>query len=232
MIPEVPFLPFEEQILLWINGHHTPFLDAFMFMISHLPAWLPLLVVLLFWLFYKKPWQETLFLLFFITLAIVLGDQLSSGFAKPFFARLRPTHTEGLREQLHIVFNYTGREYGFFSGHATNFFSVALFLSLVVRERKFSIMIFSLVALVCYSRMYMGVHYLSDILAGLMVGGLVAYLMYKLYSYVRRRFLSTAYKPTKDAFAFGLSYVLFGLYCFVPVLLAFALALAQILKRL
>ncbi len=232
MTPTVPLLPFEEQILLWINGHHTPFFDAFMFMISNLPAWLPVLFVLLFWLFYKKPWQETFLLLLFVTLAIVLGDQLSSGFAKPFFARFRPTHTEGLREQLHIVFNYTGREYGFFSGHATNFFSVALFLSLVVRERKFSIMLFSLVALVCYSRMYMGVHYLSDILGGVLVGGLVAYLMYWLYSYVRKRFLPSAYKATKDVFAFGLSALMIALYCFLPILIANAFAVVKILERL
>ncbi len=227
-----PLLPFEEQILLWINGHHCSFLDAFMFMISNLPAWLPLLFVLLYWLFYKKPWQETFLLLLFVTLIILLGDQLSSGFAKPFFARFRPTHTAGLKEQLHIVFNYTGREYGFFSGHATNFFSVVLFLSLVVRERKFSIMLFSLVALVCYSRMYMGVHYLSDIIGGVIVGGLVAYLFYQLYAYCRKKFLPTGYKTSKEIFAFGLSFVMIALYSFLPVLSAYALAVVKILKRI
>ncbi len=227
-----PLLPFEEQILLWINGHHTPFLDAFMFMISNLPAWLPLLAVLLFWLFYKKAPQETLLLLLFLVGAILLGDQLSSGFAKPFFARFRPTHTEGLREQLHIVFNYTGREYGFFSGHATNFCSVALFLSLVVRERKFTLMLCSLVTLVLYSRIYMGVHYLSDILAGGLVGGLVAYTFYLLYAYCRKRFLITGHKATKEIFAFGLSSVMIALYSFLPILSAYALAVVKILKRL
>ncbi len=227
-----PLLPFEEQVLLWINGHHTPFLDAFMFMISNLPAWLPLLFVLLFWLFYKKPWQETLLLFFFVALLVLLGDQLSSGFAKPFFARFRPTHTEGLREQLHIVFNYTGREYGFFSGHATNFCSVALFLSLVVRRRKFSIVILSLASLVCYSRMYMGVHYLSDILAGMMVGSLLAYLLYQLYTYLRQILLPNAEARATDIFTIGLDYVMIALYSFLPILSAFALAVVKILKRL
>ncbi len=227
-----PLIPFEKEILLWINGHHTPFLDAFMFMISNLPAWLPLLVVLIYWLFYKKAWQEGALILLFIALLVFFGELISFSFAKPFFARFRPTHTEGLQEQLHIVFNYIGREYGFFSGHATNFFSVALFLSLVVRERKFSIMLFSLVALVCYSRMYMGVHYLSDILTGLIVGGLIAYFLYLLYAFCRKRFIPTGYKTSKDVFALGLKTVMIALYSFLPVLSAFALAVVKILERL
>ncbi len=232
MLLSPPLLPFEESVLLWINGHHSSFLDAFMFMISNLPAWLPLLVVLLFWLFYKKAWQETALLLFFVALCILIGDQLSSGFAKPFFARFRPTYTEGLKEQLHIVFNYTGREYGFFSGHATNFFGVAFFLSLIVRNRRFSTMLFVLVSLVIYSRMYLGVHYLSDVLAGVFVGGVVAYLLTFPYHYLRKILSPTSHKQTKEVFALGLNYVLIGLYCFLPILMAYSLAVVKILKRI
>ncbi len=226
-----PLLPFEKDILLWVNGHHTAFLDSFMFMISNFPAWSPILLVIIFWLFHKKAWQEGLLILLFVGLLVFVGELISFNFAKPYFARFRPTHTDGLRQQLHIVFNYTGREYGFFSGHATNFFSIALFLSLIIRNHKFSLIIFSLVSLVCYSRMYLGVHYLSDILAGIVVGGTLAYLYYLLYLWLRQRLMPRS-KSTREVFAQGLSLVLTALYSFLPVLSAFALAFAQIFKRI
>ncbi len=202
-----------------------------MYMISNFPAWSPVLFVLVGWLFYRKAWQEGALIVLLIALLVFVGESLSFSFAKPYFARFRPTHTEGLKDQLHIVFNYTGREYGFFSGHATNFFSIALFLSLIIRNRKFTAIIFTLVGLVCYSRMYLGVHYLSDILAGIIVGGSLAYLMHLLYKWLRNIILPRS-QSSELVFAKGLGVVLVALYSFLPVLSAFALAFAQILSRL
>ncbi len=224
-------LPFEVDCLLWINQHHSPFLDVFMTLISGFNAWFFVLFGLLCLLFYRKPWQEGALILIFLVLCILIGDRLSSGFAKPFFERFRPTHTEGLMEQLHIVFRYTGHKYGFFSSHATNFFSVATFLSLIVRDKRFALVLFPLVLLVCYSRMYLGAHYLSDILVGAVCGSAIAYLLKFPYSYLRQKFSPVAYLTSKEVLANGLEYCLLTLYLFIPILILYSLAFVKILKN-
>ena len=116
----VPFLPGEIELLQAINGTHSPFWDAAMWLISNFAAWIYPGFALLFFLFWRKPTSEALLLLLCVGLCIALGDLISSGIAKPFFARLRPTHSPWLQEGLHYVYGYHGGNYGFFAGHSAN----------------------------------------------------------------------------------------------------------------
>lgn len=226
-----PLLPYEVDILMWINGHHSPMLDALMYMISNPPAWMPVVAVLLYYLFDRKPWQEALLLLLCVGLCVLCCDQLSSGFAKPYFARPRPTHTEGLADQLHIVYGYMGRMYGFFSGHASNFTAVGVLLCRVVRSRSLSWMTALLVILVMYSRMYQGVHYLSDILVGAGVGLFVGWSMSLLYGYLRRYLSPLSRIGSQQVYAQGLNYLMLALYAFLPILLAYSYQVGKIVQR-
>lgn len=227
-----PLLPYEGDLLLWINGHHSPFLDAFMYMISNVGAWLPLCAVLLYYIWTKKPWQEAVFLLLAIALCIVLGDQLSSSFAKPFFARFRPTHAPEFREAIHVVYNYVGYPYGFFSGHSCNFFGAATVLVLAVRKTWHSILVYSLVLLVVYSRMYLGVHFFSDVLVGMIVGGALGYLCNYLRERLRRAYSPWGRKPTAEVFAPSYRLWLGALIAFLPILISYSWQVAKIIKRL
>lgn len=227
-----PLLPFETDILMWINGHHSPVLDAFMYMISNQGAWVPVVGALLYFLFAKKPWQEGVLVILTIALCIVICDQLSSQFAKPFFARYRPTHAEGFKDMMHVVYNYVGREYGFFSGHASNFFAVATVLSLVVRRRWHTLLLFFLVSCVAYSRMYLGVHFLSDILAGIVVGLTVGLLMSFLYKWLRKKFSPLWHKESSEVFEYGYKAWMGVLILFIPVLLSYSWQVAKIIARL
>lgn len=224
-------LPYEVDLLLWINGHHSPMLDAFMYMISNPPAWMPVVAVLLYYLFDRKPWQEALLLLLCVGLCVLCCDQLSSGFAKPYFARPRPTHTAGIVEQLHIVYGYMGRMYGFFSGHASNFTAVGVLLCRVVRRRSFSVMTCLLVSMVIYSRMYQGVHYFSDVLVGAGIGLVVGWLISLLYGWLRLRVSPLARMESRQVYAPGLGYLMFTLYCFLPILLVYSYQVGSIVQR-
>lgn len=227
-----PLIPFETEILVWINQHHNAFLDAFMYMISNPGAWAPLVVVLLYYLFAKKPWQEGALIVLSIGLCILICDQLSSNLAKPLFARPRPTHTEGIQDLLHVVYNYVGGPYGFFSGHSSNFFACATILALAVRQRLHSILIYSFVILVVYSRMYLGVHYLSDILVGMIVGLSVGTLVHFLREYLRKELSPLHYKPTYEVFKAEYQVWLIGLVAFLPILISYSWQVARIIKRL
>ena len=159
-----PFLPGEVALLHAINGAHSPFWDAAMFLISNVGAWTFPAIALLIFLFYRRPKSEAVLLLLMVGLCVALGDVLSSTLAKPFFERLRPTHTPWLQESLHYVYGYHGKLYGFFSGHSANYTAVATFLCLTFRDRRFTAVLSLLVAWVVYSRMYIGAHFFSDCL--------------------------------------------------------------------
>ncbi len=228
----LPIFPLDQELLLWINQHHSAFLDAFMFMISRAWAWLPVVGAFIFWLFYKKPWQESLLILLIILIGIGLGDNLSSTWAKPFFARLRPSHTEGLKDLLHYSFDYQGGSYGFFSSHATNFFALGIFLIQIIRDKRFSFIMLLLVSLVAYSRMYLGVHFPSDIIVGVLCGSLIGLAMAKSYQWLKGKIHSLNYPRRQSNLDQGLGYFLIALYLFLPILSCYSAQLSQIIKEL
>lgn len=225
-----PLIPGEVGILKAINGWHSPIADAFMYMISNTGAWIPVVAVLLYYLFYRKPWQEAVLFILCVGLCILICDRLSAGFSKPFFARPRPTHLEGLGDLLHIVFGYKGAAYGFFSGHASNFIAVAMLMSRTIRDRLTSFLIFGVVFIVAYSRMYLGVHFLSDILVGFAVGLSTGYLISLLHQRLRQRLSPLGHRPSREVFAPRLAAWQFTLVVFLPVLLAYSWQVARILK--
>lgn len=178
-------LPHERDMFLWLNEHHTDFWDTFMTVYSGKALWIPLATVLLFCTFYKTKWQNAvLFILCFVLLA-TLCDQISASIVKPFFSRLRPTHHPDFMNYVLTVDNYRGGRFGFVSSHATNGFGVAVFVSLIYRYRWLTAALLSWALVSCYSRIYLGVHFLSDIMGGIVLGSIIGFLCYLLYQYLR-----------------------------------------------
>lgn len=142
-----------------------------------LPAiWIPLYVLLLGLIIWKyRNWKLILLIIGAFVLAVGLSDWFSSGVLKPLVCRLRPTHEPDLGP-IHLVKGYTGGLYGFCSSHAANTMSFALLFSLLWHKKTATAILMIWVALVAYSRMYLGVHYPSDIIAGWLVGALTAVL--------------------------------------------------------
>ena len=185
-LPELS-LPYERDLFLWLNNHHSDYWDVFMTLYSSKVLWIPMCVILLFLTFYKTKWQNAvLFILCFVLLA-TLCDQISSSVVKPFFARLRPTHHPDFMYHVLIVNDYKGGRFGFISSHATNGFGVATFVSLIYKHRNLAITLFLWALASCYSRIYLGVHFISDIIGGIILGSLIGFLIYLLFQYLRVR---------------------------------------------
>ena len=166
------------DILLWINGHGSEWLDTLMWGISRAKTWYPLymlLVVLIAWRF--KSWKAVVLTLVGFGIAVGMSDWVCSGVLKPLVCRLRPTHEPAL-DPLRLVNSYVGGKYGFCSSHAANTMAVGLLFSLLYRNRYATIGLMTWVAISCYSRMYLGVHYPTDIIAGLTVGAFWAVLVW------------------------------------------------------
>lgn len=172
----------DEEILLFINSHHNSFFDSIMWFASGKWSWLPLyafIIILLIIKFKKRAW---LMILLIIPL-IIASDQLSSGLLKPLTQRLRPSHEPGLENLLHYVDNYRGGLYSFPSSHATNFFALVTYLCLITAKKIkwFACLLVPVALLVCYSRMYLGVHYPSDVLCGAMIGAFLGWIFSKIF---------------------------------------------------
>ncbi len=170
----------DEKILLFINGRNSLFLDNLMFWASGKFSWLPFYILLILIIVYFLR-RKTLLLIAFVILLITLSDQSSVHLFKEVFHRLRPCHNPSISEQIHLVNNHCGGLYGFISSHASNTFAVAVFLMHALRIRWLTVGLLAWAVLVSYSRVYLGVHYPFDVLAGALWGALLGYLIYKLY---------------------------------------------------
>ena len=179
-------LHIDTEILLAINGWHAPWADTLMWIISAKTTWIPLyllLIGLLVWR-YRQPaptpikWLQKVpacvVMIVVIGLAVGAADFIASGILKDWVARPRPSRVPELEGVLHLVNGYKSGQYGFVSSHAANTMAVALLFSLIWRNKIATVGLMLWVAANCYSRMYLGVHYPTDILGGLIVGSLVA----------------------------------------------------------
>jgi undecaprenyl-diphosphatase len=184
-------LDYEHDAFIWLNGHHTLFENQLMWLFSGKVIWIPFAVMFIIMLFYKnlKHWKETLIILIAVALVITLCDQFSSGICKPLFLRFRPTHHPEYMDQVQTVFGYRGGNYGFISSHATNAFGFVTLTALIFRYRFYSIMLYLWAIVNSYSRIYLGVHFISDIIPGMIAGLFFGWLVYKLYLFARKKLL-------------------------------------------
>ena len=163
------------EILLWLNGNHNLFWDAVMWFATGTFTWLPFYMILSFLLIWKYKRDAILM--------ITISDQLASGIFKPFFERLRPSHSPYLTGKLHLVNDYRGGKFGFISSHAANVFSLAFYLTLVAKEKLKWIpyVLIPWAIFVSLSRVYLGVHYPSDIIVPAILSIPIAWIVARIY---------------------------------------------------
>jgi len=224
-------LQFERGFFFTLNGSHSVFWDDFFYVCTNPWTWLIFYLCFLWVLTYKKNWKEIVCILVAAGLLILLCDQISSGLFKPWFHRFRPTHHPDFMNQVKTVFNYRGGNYGFISGHATNIFGIAAFSALIFRNKLFTFTIFLYALLISYSRIYLGVHFISDVVGGAFVGMFIAVIVYLLYNRVRHRWLLVEKEQLKKpGYSAREAYFLCGVfYIYIIILLVFSSQIITVL---
>ena len=184
MIEEI--LKLDSQLFLFLNNLGSSKFDAFWIFLSYKESNIFFYLSLLIFYFYKESKTikllEVFHSLLFIAIMILIADQTANLF-KDSFQRLRPCYNESLIDSVRLVKESCGGKYGFFSAHASNSFSLAVFFGLLYKNRFRYIIYISLLyaSLISYSRIYLGVHFPLDILFGGVYGITIGLVVFRIY---------------------------------------------------
>lgn len=184
----------DRSLLTAINFDGPTGYDFFWAMYSDKWTWIPFMLVVVYCLLRPGNWRHRLLMVGSVALLFVLSDFVVSSFIKNVVCRPRPSHDPAVMDLLSYVNGYRGGAYGFPSNHASNGFAAATFLALLLRNRWVTLSAFLWAVGSCYSRMYLGVHYPSDILCGAMLGIVFAIIIFFLYKKAAKRLALPPYR--------------------------------------
>ena len=182
MIEEI--LKLDSKLLIFLNNLGVPRFDNFWVSLSKIEANILMYLFLICLFLYAQKarlkFVNILYLIFVIAIMITITDQGANLF-KDSFQRLRPCYDETVKDSIRLVKDNCGGKYGFFSAHASNSFSLAIFFGLLFRNRIRYIILITLVyaSFISYSRIYLGVHFPIDIIFGSLFGLFIGFSIYK-----------------------------------------------------
>ena len=202
----INLLDVDRYILSFFNGSESVFVDGVVTILTSGFTWV-LLYLVLFYIVIKN--NDTMsqigITIGCVLLCLLFADGLADGIVKPLVARPRPLNDPFIKHTIDIVAGSYDRQYSFFSAHAANTFSLAIFFSLHFRRKAITVVLVAWSLLNCWTRLYMGMHYPSDIVVGLLWGICVGGGVWSLF---RRRLKSGSVSHDGDllvtAFVFTL----------------------------
>ncbi len=171
---------FDINLFLALNGNGGNFADSLMHLASGRATWIPLYVLIIWLVMRRHGVRYGLWMLLFVAAGILLCDQ-TCNLLKDGVRFLRPTHTAALDGLVHTVNGYRGGMYGTASAHAGNSLVVLLISTAALHNRTYIILMSLWLILVSYSRIYLGVHFPSQILFGLLLGTIYGFALRRLF---------------------------------------------------
>lgn len=193
------------QVLSLFNGSDNIMLDQMVQILTSGLTWIPLYVMLFFVVIRNNETMGQIALVVGSAIFCVLfADGLVDGIIKQLAERWRPSNDPTFKYMVQVVDDIRLKGYSFCSAHAANTMSLAVFFSLLVRSKLLTITLVTWSLINCWTRLYLGVHYPSDILCGMMIGIIVGILVYQLYykiylrispkiNYISNQYTSTGY---------------------------------------
>ncbi|MBD3583256.1 phosphatase PAP2 family protein [Flavobacterium selenitireducens] len=176
----------DQQLFIWLNSFGSETFDGLWLIITKFTSWIPIFAIILYLTFKRLGWKHALLIIGCIALLLTITDQTTNLF-KNGFQRLRPGSDPEIVEFIRAVIKR--KSFSFISGHASNSMAVAFFCYRVLRPYlKYTGLFFIFPVVFAYSRIYLGLHYPGDILAGYVWGLVTGTIVIYLYGYLRNRF--------------------------------------------
>lgn len=183
-------LTYDTELFLFLNNLGTERWDGFWHIVTEKWSSIPLYAIMLYLVYRHYGWKGTLVVLVSVALMITATDQLANLF-KYGIERPRPCRVEALQSQMRPLVDGVGcGRFGFFSAHAASSMAAAVFLGLALRKyyRYLPFLLLFWAVIVAYSRIYLGVHYPLDIIAGMFFGGMLGWIFYRINRWGQQRF--------------------------------------------
>lgn len=171
----------DNNIVMAINNCHSPFMDSAILVITDFWFFVGVACFIIAYSIRKDKFPKTILFCALLIVAVGCTDYLCASIIRPAVQQLRPTNPDNpVSAMLHIVHGYIGGKYGFPSCHAANSFAITVFTTLWFRRKWIAAILICWALLERYTRLYLGVHYPSDIVFGMAIGSLIAYIVYSL----------------------------------------------------
>lgn len=179
---------------LEINSWSSAITDPIWQIFSNIPIWVPMYVIIVAFIIQRLGWKKGLIVIAAAALTFGFCDQ-SSNFIKALTERLRPCHDPYM---IHNGLNIleSGGKFSFFSAHAANAFGLATCTTIGFRIDKrlkykgYITWMYIWATLVAVSRIFVGKHFLGDVIVGICVGTLAGLAFGTLAKVIIKRFLS------------------------------------------
>jgi len=171
------FSDIDISVLRFVHHNRITALDDILYFISFATTFvsISILIVILFLLIKNK--SNEIRIKFFKLLAVLVFSAIVSFSLKYTIVRERPFVNYPDIQKLSEAGNSS-----FPSGHTIEAFAIAFAVSILFPKRKYIVAIFLWAFLIAYSRMALGVHYPSDVLAGILLGLTLSYTLIGVYN--------------------------------------------------
>ena len=176
----------DKQILVFLNGLGSETYDPLWLFLTKQSSWIPFFLFLLYVVYKKLGVKQTLVLVMFVAILLTLNNTITE-FFKATFERLRPCNDPEIKDIIRNI--KPSNTFSFFSGHSSNTMAVFVFLNLTFKKHYKYFWVLILWPLIfSYSRIYLGLHFPTDILAGYTCGVMMGLITFKIYQIVQEKY--------------------------------------------
>ena len=172
-------LEWDIEAIIYLNNLGSQQFDLFWLITTNFLTWIPLFLFIIILLFLNYSRKETFWIaLSFLSMLMMLTVVIF--ISKATIGRLRPINDSEINTLLRVITKPS--DFSFISGHAASSFSIATLALLYLRNkitRTYLLLIWPI--LFSYSRIYLGVHFPLDIIAGMLVGIFFAWIFYRMH---------------------------------------------------
>ena len=185
---------FDQNLTLEINSWDSPVTDLVWQFFSDIPVWIPMYGLIVGCLIWRLGWKKGLIMTLAAVATFGFCDQFSN-LIKDLVCRVRPLNDAYMLENGLNVLEGASRSFSFFSAHSANAFGLATSTLIGFRLDKrlkykgYATWMFFWASMVALSRVFVGKHYLGDILAGALIGAAAGFAFASIARIIITRYI-------------------------------------------